>query len=697
MKITVENCNNIRTCNLEVINKKVNLVYGLNGSGKSTIMNSICAKLNNVDLTRFKSFSCEITENPKVSFSENITSFRMFDQHFLNSIVFSENKLLSSDISYELFVFDSKTVAETVKMKSIFEDFLSIINDDKINRFVDSINSIQKLFKGNSNTLSKNFAGLSKRNPMTTILQSPIIENVKINIGDKKEWVGWWRSGYKHMVISPDKIDICPFCGSELGKNHVVQIDQVADILDQDAVMARENLEKILEVIDETTNLYTKPLDVFLKGSGVLDTSKKTNAENLRKLIEKSVYIKDTISNYKQLSNFDFLGDSDFFDIDINILKPLKAYPRLEIAYNGILEIRNEIEHSIQSGRKQIYDALKNKIGLLNEFCSHSGIDYIFETSQTRKRVIELKHKNSLETLPEPGRHLSYGEANALSCLIFALISSFQSDELVLIDDPFSSFDDEKRKVIFQYLFGTNGLLNEKTVLYCTHDMNPVFEFLKLNVSDQCVAHYLVNNEGEISVRSITKQDFIRFEKYLFREIEINSNQIVKSILIRRYLEVVRSSIDSTEINDLKLAYNYLSSITKGCPPRIKRTKNFTRMSLKEIEIARNYIIKKFPSYSGFDWKESLEKTCHDYFSTNCKTTKLILTRYIVNHDKNNGKKHSPERLRYISYFVDSVHHIENETFLTLNPILFDRIPNFVIKNTDLIVKEYFSVYHVNP
>lgn len=90
-----------------------------------------------------------------------------------------------------------------------------------------------------------------------------------------------------------------------------------------------------------------------------------------------------------------------------------------------------------------------------------------------------FKYKNDPNIIEDRLNYLSFGEANALAIIIFA-IENKDNVSLMVLDDPVSSFDNNKRYAIFNYLFGnTKSLLYGKTILLMTHDFQTVVTFAK--------------------------------------------------------------------------------------------------------------------------------------------------------------------------------------------------------------------------
>lgn len=129
MEIAVKNCNNIKDGKILIQKDKLNIKYGINGTGKSTIASAIHEKDN---LTFLKPFGSK--EEPMISFSEEISKVVTFNSDFVNNIVFNGENVINN--SFEVFI---KSDQYDEKRKRILEDLKSLnkepITDEKIKNY----------------------------------------------------------------------------------------------------------------------------------------------------------------------------------------------------------------------------------------------------------------------------------------------------------------------------------------------------------------------------------------------------------------------------------------------------------------------------------------------------------------------------------------------------------------------------------
>ena len=89
MEITVSNLGVISQGKLTLEKDIVNIKYGINGSGKSTISKGLELSINNEDLRELKTYGTDI--QPVVSMSEGISNVIVFNQDYVNKYLFKDD------------------------------------------------------------------------------------------------------------------------------------------------------------------------------------------------------------------------------------------------------------------------------------------------------------------------------------------------------------------------------------------------------------------------------------------------------------------------------------------------------------------------------------------------------------------------------------------------------------------------------
>lgn len=108
MEITIKNCNSIDEANISLEPSRLNIKYGPNGTGKSTIAKAIELSTNaNQDLsslTPFKHRGGDLASSPKPSVHgvDNFKSIAVFNEEYVNRFVFSQDEVVKIALRFLL-------------------------------------------------------------------------------------------------------------------------------------------------------------------------------------------------------------------------------------------------------------------------------------------------------------------------------------------------------------------------------------------------------------------------------------------------------------------------------------------------------------------------------------------------------------------------------------------------------------------
>jgi hypothetical protein len=251
-----------------------------------------------------------------------------------------------------------------------------------------------------------------------------------------------------------------------------------------------------------------------------------------------------------------------------------------------------------------------------------------------------------------------------------------KNPELIILDDPISSFDKSKKFAILDRLFLQPNSFKGKTVILLTHDIEPVIDTTKTlkRKFQQSTAHYLKTTSGALSEREIKETDILSFPQICVRAVNSQSNLITKLIYLRRYFEIIDDAGD---------AYQVLSNIfhKRGTPEdhRLQDTDGiYPRLSTTCIQAGIESIKKQF-QIQHFDYNEitsGLGKK-NELKSLYARATsgyeKLQIYRLLDDNHKSS----------VIRKYINETYHIENDYICQLSPSEFDPIPQFVIDECD--------------
>lgn len=124
MEITVSNLGVISQGKLTLEKDIVNIKYGINGSGKSTISKGLELSINNEDLRELKTYGTDI--QPVVSMSEGISNVIVFNQDYVNKYLFKDD---IANNSFEIMINTDEYRLGKKKINNMFIDLVTSVNN----------------------------------------------------------------------------------------------------------------------------------------------------------------------------------------------------------------------------------------------------------------------------------------------------------------------------------------------------------------------------------------------------------------------------------------------------------------------------------------------------------------------------------------------------------------------------------------
>lgn len=691
MDITIKHCNCLDEARIRLDEGKLNIKYAMNGTGKTTISRAIRLNAKGDDaikvLTPFKYLEkpAEPHQTPSVTGAESIISVSVFDEDYINQFVFKPDEVISN--SFEIFIrtpeYDQGMLQIEIAFKDIKETFAKnetldqVINDlrELSAGFGKSASGYSKsgaIHKGigNGNKLENIPAGLE---PYKALLQSQI--NVK--------WLKWQIGGKEFLNISDD----CPYCVTPTGEEKKKTILAVEKEYDSKAI---EHLNNILRILESLSGYFSDDTNESLRK---ITKSKATISDeevNYLKEIKDNVDIlENKLATLKQLSFFSFKQVDKVIEklaehkIKIEFLPKLNSPTTREIvdSINGtldeLLKKANDIQKAIGIQRSNIKKTIQAYKSEINSFLRYGGYKYLVDINDEDDAYkMRLKHVDFPETLEKGDQHLSYGERNAFSLVLFMYETIRANPELIVLDDPISSFDRNKKFAILNTLFRGKNSFKDKTVLMLTHDLEPVIDVIhslygKFNSPS---ASFLVAEDGIVKEIPITKKDIVTFAEVCQENIESGCDDVIKLVYLRR----------SYEVRGTKgCAYHLISNLLhKRQIPLWIDDAGEREMTNSEIAEASGEIATLIQT---FEYGRMLSRLLDDddmlgiYKTAGSNYEKLQIYRII------NTGKHLHEN-DVVSKFINEAFHIENEYLMQLNPRKYQTTPQFIINECDQLL-----------
>jgi hypothetical protein len=291
---------------------------------------------------------------------------------------------------------------------------------------------------------------------------------------------------------------------------------------------------------------------------------------------------------------------------------------------------------------------------------------------------LKLIHNSVDSNISNVKSHLSYGERNAFALVLFMYDCLKTGADLVVLDDPISSFDKNKKYAIIDALFRKENSFRDRTVLLLTHDFEPVVDmilhhpdrFSKPNVS------FLENRNGVLSEAAVTRADIKTFIDIAMENAKLDIPEINRLVYLRRYYEITSNK---------RFSFDILSSLFhKRDRPSKPSGAGFADLTNDEVNEGMTHINKVIPE---FEYAQTLELLKDDtkmkalYFASENNYEKLHLYRVLFDD------KPSDIESDVIRKFINEAFHIENNYIYQLNPSTFQLVPQYVIDECDMYVE----------
>ena len=692
MRLTIRNCNNIDNGEFNITEDRLNIKYAINGTGKSTISKAIEAfVINNQEkkdsLLPFKYYGKD-ESSPELTGYEKFKKIAVFNEKYIEDYVYQKNELIKN--SFEIFV---KSPDYDRHIKGI-EKLLESINitfqnhpelEELVKIFQQFIDGFGKAKSGYSaaGAIGK---GIAKGNKIDNIPAGLEVYEPYLKNNDNVKWIKWQLEG-KHYL---DMAEQCPYCSGSI-KETKETILKVSEEYDAKAV---EQLTKMLEVFKELmpyfTNETTFKIEEITKNVSGITTAQKNYLLEIKAQVD---------SFMQQLYGLKKMGFHSLKNAE-KIADELKKY-KIDLAYyshlnsklsnekvglinktlDEVLEKAGKLQGEIAQQKKLIKKTIEMYSSEINEFLYYAGYKYqvaIEEENATDYHLV-LKHIEGTDNIQTVNEHLSYGERNAFALVLFMYSVLKEEPDLVVLDDPISSFDGNKKFAIINMLFMGKHSLKNRTVLLLTHEFNTVIDAIynmPYNFSPTPTAAFLTTKQGVLQEKEITKADIKSFGEIAYTNIASDMDSLNKLVYLRRLLEIENSDC---------LAWQLLSNIfhkrekpeyhfSNGTPARL--------MTLEEIQDATNEIRTNYISDFNYDteYQKTQDMTVLKELYQNSESNyeKLQIYRIMINENSANS---------VIKKFVNEAFHIENDYLFQLNRCEYDTVPQYIIDecNKDIL------------
>lgn len=324
----------------------------------------------------------------------------------------------------------------------------------------------------------------------------------------------------------------------------------------------------------------------------------------------------------------------------------------------------------------------------INDFLRYAGYHYTvsIEESEGKNYRLLLHYEDHREAINAVQAHLSYGERNALALLLFMYSIKRETPDLVILDDPISSFDGNKKFAIVNMLFKEPGYLRGKTVLLLTHEFGTVVDMvhtMKRNFGAVSTAAFLSTRNGVLQEQQIHADDIKAYPAIAEKNIAESTDPLNKLIYLRRLMEFENNKNDAWQL--LSNVF-HVGDGTREAPMKCIGNGIEIPMTPDEVqkgtEDIKKYILD-FDYQMAYQRMEDQNLLISLYDSTEANYEKLQIYRLIFIGRPMNV---------VVQKFVNETYHVENDYMFQLDPRIYDTVPQYIVDVCNQAINELRTV-----
>ena len=704
LEIEIYNCNNIDYGKVSLVQGRLNIKYAINGTGKSTLAKAICKTVQDRnagtseinELTPFKAIGNEEV-TPNITGCEEFQSIKIFDEAYINEFVYQPDELLKG--SFDILIRDENYELVMGEIEGLVSEIKNHFSEDPaIENLIQDFKELSDSFGRPTRTGIHGSSALARAfkegNKVDNIPEGLEIYKDFIQAEDNVKWIKWQIEGNQFL----DRTDNCPYCINEVAEVKDT-IKRIGEVYNSKSI---QNLNKIISVFQRLKDCFSdetkKIINEFVSS---LDGYNDEQIAFLKEVKDQSDRLS---SKFNELKNIGFLSFKNVdavidqlktFLIESNLYghlqseKILGKINEVNISINELIKKAGVLQGKIAIQKRYIEQLVEENKSSINSFLKNAGYKYEVDLQEDENghHHLKLLHTELNDSeVTEVRNRLSYGECNAFALVLFMFDAVKSDPDLIVLDDPISSFDKNKKYAIIEMLFcrerNFRGNFRGKTVLLLSHDFEPIVDMIFHHGVrfDQPSSSFIENRQGQLNEIEVSKSDIQTFMDINTQNIQASENVIEKLVYLRRTYEVM---------NVKGMAYQLLSNLfhKRNLPLIFTIQDNGEiserEMSSDEVSEANTEISDYIPEFNYSTIVELInndEEMKQLYRNSTNNYEKLHLYRIIFD-DKDNDIAAST-----IQKFINQSFHIENDYIYQLNPAKYQTVPQYVIDECDALI-----------
>lgn len=696
-------CNNIDCATITLKTNATTVLHGMNGSGKSSVAKAI--QLYNGDdwqtLEVLKPYASESL--PSVEGLPSDANILVFNEDYVDSTLFKGDMELIEN-GYKIFV-DTPEYRKAAKVTDeLLADAVKRLRDEgKVAELLSTVNNLLSCFgKVSKQTYSK-VSPIAKGIVTTGNLiehVSPKFESFSPLIqGDNaKDWLQWRDKGSKY-----NSRGVCPYCGKTLEQSDLEICNEMQTVYGGKYI---DSCTKTIESFGEAEVLLSEnaraQVDAILHGK----LEEEPNPENkafLACIKADAEGLKAKLEKIQQL-NYSFLKDeekdADYFEglkIHVELLEKMNSQFAIE-RINSINAVLDELSSKVRDiqiaiGRQSaaLRKSIKASMADMNAFLESAGFPYEISIASPdgTRCAVSLKPRGLEMKVEDLKSHLSFGERNSLAIALFSAQLKSEKPDMVVLDDPISSFDQNKKYAILQRLFSKlKGVCRGITTLLLTHDFETLIMIGKVHRSLLCdtSCFYVRNDGGVLSLIPVEDNDFNSAVQCFKAIVASDASLPYRIALARRAVELARRAVEIAY--GKSPAWHVLSSLMHRREVATMREQELTDEEWKEAKKQLEDIGLKDFSYQDLLSQLGNAELLSVYDQAPSPVEKICAFRLLA--DNNAGEMSQVCNRANIDEtvfkFANEYFHIENLMAYQFDPVKFNTVPAGIIETCDKLI-----------
>ena len=707
--ITIKNCNNIRKADISLTEGTLNIKFGYNGTGKSTISEAIRLKMEGKDLdglTPFWATDSEDDNTPSVG-DIHFHTVKVFNDEYIRQYLFKQEGIFAD--SYRVLLKSQECDELTRQINELLSELQeSVFQGDSIRTLADTLATYTSTVKYSSD-------GVTKRGGVGEVLKGggagfekyPVLDRYKpfySSTADKvTKWAKWRTDGIGQM-----NGDSCPFCATELEKDTIeAENTTIKTVFKKSALDAAGAILKFLKDCIEKGYILPESQSVLETYMGD-ETKEQELFSELGHLGEETNYLHEKLQLIMSFRPMNVTNEElqkledRLKQMQIDERQISKFYAT-DVTKALVTEINGKIDSLLSNTDKlkglffrhgaKLKELIDKRREDINSFFTLAGFPYEFEIVEEgeNKANTYLKPVGHTKAITDPQSHLSWGERNAFSLVMFMFDAVNENADLIVLDDPISSFDSNKKFAVIRRMFDNRQevTFRDRTVLMLTHDLQPIIDYIhggffkRYGLTTSVSAEYLENDEGEIVSQAIVDSDLLNIVKLTESyAMDINKPLYVRIVNARKHIELTKENFSTME------SYDVLSSLIHGREiPEDGAKQPMTEEAIQKGIVSLMPLISGYDSYSKFLQEISTQHLLGELENDNVYF-RILVIRLLF--ERGEGlmttlRREHPEACK----FLNETNHIENDYVFQLNPEKFYSIPEVYVQE----IRDFISTH----